>query len=153
MRLEARRKPARSRSAALARVEAPSSLERFEAESAAIKEWPEPRGANLAAPGLAAMLLVLALVLFVGRADIVVASTAARIVTSEAPIEFQSLDPSIVKSLNVEEGQQVQAGQVLATLDPTIAAAEVTQLKAQIDSLTTQSTPGIPILVDIKPSS
>jgi HlyD family secretion protein len=122
----------------LARVEAPSSLERFEAESAAIKEWPEPRGANLAAPGLAAMLLVLALVLFVGRADIVVASTAARIVTSEAPIEFQSLDPSIVKSLNVEEGQQVQAGQVLATLDPTIAAAEVTQLKAQIDSLTTQ---------------
>jgi len=47
----------------------------------------------------------------------------------------QSLDREIITSLRVREGDRVSAGQVLATLDPTFAEADVAQLKVQIESL------------------
>jgi HlyD family type I secretion membrane fusion protein len=47
----------------------------------------------------------------------------------------QSLDRAIITSLRVREGDRVSAGQVLATLDPTFAEADVAQLKVQIESL------------------
>jgi HlyD family secretion protein len=72
------------------------------------------------------------------RVDRVVTSTAGQIVTKEPETVFQALDPSIIKSIDVKEGQRVAKGQLLATLDPTFAAATVNQLKAQIDSLKTQ---------------
>jgi HlyD family secretion protein len=51
---------------------------------------------------------------------------------------YQALDPSIIKSIDVREGELVQQSQVLATLDPTFAAADVKQLMRQIASLTAQ---------------
>jgi HlyD family secretion protein len=40
-----------------------------------------------------------------------------------------------VRSIDVREGQQVRAGQLLARLDPTFAAADVAALDAQVQSL------------------
>ncbi|MFH6784841.1 HlyD family type I secretion periplasmic adaptor subunit [Methylobacterium sp. MA0201] len=51
---------------------------------------------------------------------------------------FQALDTSIIKTLNVREGDQVKKGQLLATLDPTFAAADVEQLEKQLASLDAQ---------------
>jgi hemolysin D len=50
----------------------------------------------------------------------------------------QALDPSIIKTLEVHEGQRVKAGEVLATLDPTFATADVSALNLQLASLNAQ---------------
>jgi HlyD family secretion protein len=82
---------------------------------------------------------VAALGLGVARVDRVVSSSAGKVVSVESPTVFQALDPSIVKSIDVREGEVVEAGQLLATLDPTFAAADVNQLRQQIKSLNAQT--------------
>jgi hemolysin D len=47
----------------------------------------------------------------------------------------QPLETSIVRSIDVMEGQSVHAGDVLARLDPTFASADVGALQAQVSSL------------------
>jgi HlyD family secretion protein len=51
---------------------------------------------------------------------------------------LQALDPSIIKSIGVQEGDRVKGGQLLATLDATLAAADVSALRLQIASLEAQ---------------
>ena len=70
--------------------------------------------------------------------DRTVTSTSGRIVAKEAMNTFQALDPSIIKSIDVREGEEVQTGQLLATLDPTFAAADVVQLRRQLAGLDAQ---------------
>jgi HlyD family secretion protein len=74
----------------------------------------------------------------VTRLDRVVESISAKIVTTQPTIVVQALDASIIKTLDVREGQRVKAGDVLATLDPTFAAADVAALRLQIASLDAQ---------------
>ena len=76
--------------------------------------------------------------LAIARVDRVISSTGGKIVSVDAPLVFQALDPSIVKSIDVREGEVVEQGRQLATLDPTFAAADVNQLQQQIDSLNAQ---------------
>ncbi|HEY2185379.1 MAG TPA: HlyD family type I secretion periplasmic adaptor subunit, partial [Xanthobacteraceae bacterium] len=68
----------------------------------------------------------------------VVGSSAGQIVTSAPTIVQQALDASIIKSLDVQEGERVKGGQLLATLDPTFAAADVSAATLQIASLEAQ---------------
>ena len=85
------------------------------------------------------MLLVTAIaMMFLTRIDRVVTSNAGKLVSLQSVNVFQALDPSIIKSIDVREGDEVQTGQLLATLDPTFAAADVKQLKQQIASLQAQ---------------
>ena len=74
----------------------------------------------------------------VTKIDRVVTSVGGKLVSAERVNVFQSLDPSIIKSIDVREGDEVQKGQVLATLDPTFAAADVKQLKQQVATLRAQ---------------
>jgi len=61
--------------------------------------------------------------------------TARGVVVAQSPTIFvQPLETAIVRSIDVREGQQVQAGQVLAKLDPTFAAADVAALEGQVHS-------------------
>jgi hemolysin D len=70
--------------------------------------------------------------------DRVVTSSAGQIVTTEPTIVLQALDPSIIKTLDVQEGELVKSGQLLATLDPTFTTADVSALTMQIASLEAQ---------------
>jgi HlyD family secretion protein len=62
--------------------------------------------------------------------------TAQGKVVSLAPmVVVQPLETSIVRSIDVTEGQIVHAGDVLARLDPTFASADAGALQAQVSSL------------------
>jgi HlyD family secretion protein len=56
-------------------------------------------------------------------------------VTVQPTVVLGALDQSIIKSLDVHEGQIVKKGDQLATLDPTFTTADVGALKAQVGSL------------------
>ena len=110
----------------------------YQSEIAALREQPYPRGAGLTIHALTAATVIALVFMWLSRIDRVVTSSSGALVTSEPPIVFQSLDPSIIRSLDVKEGQRVGKGQVLATLDPTFAAATVNQLRAQIEGYRAQ---------------
>jgi HlyD family secretion protein len=109
----------------------------FQSETGEILESPEPTGIRVTVAFLAVFLVSLVLLAVFTQLDRVVASTGM-IVTTEPTIVVQALDPSIIKSINVHEGQRVKAGEVLGTLDPTFATADVAALKMQVASLNAQ---------------
>ena len=114
-----------------------SVIRRFQSEADEIREAPEPRWARMTIFFLAGVLVVGLGSLFIFRVDRVVTS-GGTIVSTERASVYQTLDPAIVKSIEVREGDEVTAGQLLATLDPTFAAADVKQIAQQIASLRTQ---------------
>jgi len=114
------------------------TVRQFQSEIAAIREEPEPISVRITVFAMTLMIVVAGLVLTFAHVDRVISSSGGKIVSTERPTVFQALDPSIIKSIDVREGDIVEAGQLLATLDPTFAAADVKQLKQQIDSLDAQ---------------
>jgi hemolysin D len=114
---------------------AAATIRQFQSETDAIREAAEPTWARMTVFVLAAMLASCTALMCLTSVDRVVSSVGGKIVPTQQVNVYQALDPSIIKSINVREGEQVQAGQLLATLDPTFAAADVQQLSQQIASL------------------
>jgi HlyD family secretion protein len=111
----------------------PAILE-FQSPSQAITAAPIPRTArgtiwvifSMFAAGLMAMGLI--------PIDRVV--TAQGKVVSKVPLlVVQPLETSVVRSIDVTEGQSVRTGDVLARLDPTFAAADVGASEALVSTL------------------
>jgi HlyD family secretion protein len=119
-------------------VDATLAVRQFQSETDAIREMPEPRLARATVFALAGMLLLILALMFLTSVDRVVTSDGGKIVSVEAPSVYQALDPSIIKSIDVHEGDQVAKGQLLATLDPTFTEADVRALQQQVASLDTQ---------------
>ena len=115
-----------------------ATVRQFQSETDAIREASEPVAARMTVYVLTAFLVVCVGLMFVTRLDRIVTSQGGKVVPLDQVNVFQALDPSIIKSIDVREGDQVQTGQLLATLDPTFAVADVNQLKLQIASLETQ---------------
>jgi hemolysin D len=106
----------------------------FQSPSQAIAAAPIPRTArgtiwvisSMFAAGLAAMGLI--------PIDRVV--TAQGKVVSKVPLlVVQPLETSVVRSIDVTEGQSVRSGEVVARLDPTFAMADAGALEAQVSTL------------------
>lgn len=110
-------------------------VHQFQSEGDAITEAPQPTWARVTVLTLAGMFATLILIMCVTKIDRVVTSVGGKLVSAERVNVFQSLDPSIIKSIDVREGDEVKKGQVLATLDPTFSAADVRQLKQQVATL------------------
>lgn len=81
----------------------------------------------------AALLATAALV----QVDIVVTGTG-RLVADTPVMVVQPVTLSVVRDIRVRPGDQVRAGDVLATLDPTMTAADRAALVAQRDALDAQ---------------
>jgi len=117
----------------------PNALIRiFQSEVDEVREDPEPAQLRLTLYALAGLFVALLATSVFMQMNRVVTSSAGQIVTTEPTIVLQALDPSIIKSLEVQEGERVKAGQTLATLDPTFAAADVNAATSQIASLDAQ---------------
>ncbi|MBX5471402.1 MAG: HlyD family type I secretion periplasmic adaptor subunit [Acetobacteraceae bacterium] len=115
----------------------PQSVLEFESPTAALIATPAPRFAR------STIWLVFALVAsLLATASVVpidqVVTGRGKLVANAQPIVLQPLDPAIVRAINVREGEFVHAGQLLAQLDPTFAAADLGSLEAQVSSYQAQ---------------
>ena len=115
-------------------------VKQFQSESDAIREAPEPRWARVTVFVLAGLLLSAVLVAVLTKVDRIIVSVGGKIVPTRLVNVFQPMDVSLIRSIDVREGEHVGAGQLLATLDPTFTAANVKQLRQQIASLEAQVT-------------
>lgn len=114
------------------------AINEFQSETEEMRDTAVPSPPRVAVWVLAAMLGSCGLIMGFMSVDRVVTSVGGKVVPTQAVNVFQALDASIIKSLDVKEGQQVEPGQALASLDQTFATADVTQLKLQLASLDAQ---------------
>lgn len=119
----------------------PQDLLEFHSPSAALVALPPRASARYMIWIVGSMAIAMLIVMGTFPLDRVV-STPGELVSTSATLLVQPLETSIVKSIDVTEGEVVHKGQILAHLDPTIAGADTTNLqeqtsayKAQIDRL------------------
>ena len=106
----------------------------FQSPSTAVLSAPVPRMARGVAWIISALFFSMLLTIGLLKVDRTV--TARGEVVSKSPVlVVQPLETAIVREINVHVGEKVQAGQVLARLDPTFAAADLGALAAQVSSL------------------
>ncbi|MGY3446637.1 MULTISPECIES: HlyD family type I secretion periplasmic adaptor subunit [unclassified Bradyrhizobium] len=115
-----------------------ATVRQFQSETDAIREAAEPLLARATLFLLAGLLLSVVAIMCFTRVDRVISSSSGRIVPVDQINVLQALDASIIKTIDVRDGQQVETGQLLATLDSTFTAADVAQYKSQIASLDAQ---------------
>ena len=86
---------------------------------------------------------IVALVVSLGTAAVVmpidkVVTAQGRVVAMDSSLVVQPLEISIVREINVHEGQVVHKGDVLARLDPTFSQSDKTSNALQVESLTAE---------------
>ncbi|MDQ0456182.1 HlyD family type I secretion periplasmic adaptor subunit [Rhizobium paknamense] len=109
----------------------------FLSESAAILNRAPPRSARLTIAAVAALIASAIAISVLMPVERVV--TAKGRIASESPhIVVQPIETSIVREILVREGQEVKAGQLLATLDPTFSQADQTSVSRQVASLSAE---------------
>jgi hemolysin D len=109
----------------------------YQSPSTAIINMPMPRLARGFTLTLSSMIAVMCVLIGVIEVDRVVTAPGI-VVARAATVVVQPLDTAIVRSIEVEPGDVVHAGQVLARLDPTFATADLGTLVAQVSTLQAQ---------------
>jgi HlyD family secretion protein len=114
----------------------PSLLEFYSPTAAVIAET--PRGAaRYVVWSILAMVACLGTAMAVVPIDKVV-TAQGRVVATDSSIVVQPLEISIVRSINVHEGQVVHAGDILAKLDPTFSQSDKTSMTLQVESFSAE---------------
>jgi HlyD family secretion protein len=114
----------------------PAILE-YQSPSSAIINLPMPRIARGFTLTLSSMILATFAVSGAIKVDRVVTASGV-VVAKTSTIVIQPMEISIVRSIDVAPGDVVHAGQVLARLDPTFAAADMGTLVSQVSTLQAQ---------------
>jgi hemolysin D len=103
----------------------------YQSPSTAIVNAPVPRVARGISWTVGSMVLLCFAAMAVIKVDKVVTAQGV-VVARSSTIVLQPLETSIVRSIEVNEGETVHAGQILARLDPTFAAADLEAQKTQV---------------------
>jgi hemolysin D len=109
----------------------------YQSPSTAIVNAPTPRVARGISWTVGSMVLLCFAAMSIIKVDKVV-TAQGKVIPRAAMIVVQPLETSIVRSIEVHEGEQVHAGQLLARLDPTFAAADLESLKSQVADFSAQ---------------
>lgn len=115
-----------------------TTVRQFQSETDAIREAKEPLRTRITVYVLTAFVAALLALMILTKLDRIVSSQGGKIVPVGQVSVLQALDPSIIKTIDVSEGEQVKAGQLLATLDSTFTSADLNQFKLQMASLEAQ---------------
>ena len=113
---------------------AEQAINDFQSETAQITGAPDPLTARMVLYLLAAMVVTAIILASVVKIERVV-SGAGRVVSDVPNLLVQPLETSIIRQIQVREGQLVHKGDVLALLDPTFSTADVGNLHVQADRL------------------
>ena len=87
--------------------------------------------------GVAWIFIIMAAVITwacLGQVDVIVRAQG-RVVSGHGNIVMKPIESAVIKSIEVKQGDEVAAGQVLITFDPTINQAEVDRLRTEIAAL------------------
>jgi hemolysin D len=109
----------------------------YKSPSTAIVNAPVPRIARGVSWTVGSMVLACFAAMTIIKVDKVV-TAQGKVIPKSATMVIQPLETSIVRSIDVHEGEQVHAGQILALLDPTFAAADLESLKSQVAAYSAQ---------------
>ncbi len=109
----------------------------YQSPSTAIVNAPIPRVARGISWTVGSMVLACFAAMAIIKVDKVV-TAQGKVVARAATIVVQPLETAIVRSIEVHEGETVRAGQILARLDPTFAAADLEALKSQVAAYSAQ---------------
>jgi hemolysin D len=112
-------------------------VRQFQSETNAIREAPEPKFARATVWVLTGFIVIAIVLMAATKMDRVVSASGKAVATRSLNV-YQALDTSIIRTIDVREGEEVAKGQQLASLDPTFAAADVQQLQVQIVGLNAQ---------------
>jgi HlyD family secretion protein len=110
------------------------ALLEFQSPTAALIARPVPFSGRVTIWVILTMVTCVIVVAGVFPIDRVV-TASGRVVAQSSTLVVQPLDTSIVRKINVQEGQVVHAGEILAELDPTFAQADQGNYLAQTTSL------------------
>ena len=99
--------------------------------SLSLQETPVHPAPRRFAWGLMILFVLALLWSFFGQVDIV-AVAPGRIIVSDRTKVIQPLEASVVRRVQVKDGDRVQPGQVLVELDPTVATADKASVQEQL---------------------
>jgi hemolysin D len=109
----------------------------YQLPSTAIVNAPMPFIARGIAWLVSTMVLSCFIAMSLIKVDKVV-TAQGKVIARSPTIVVQPLEAAIVRSIEVHEGETVHAGQILARLDPTFAAADLEALKSQVADYSAQ---------------
>ena len=109
----------------------------YQPDAVEIEERPVPGKARWVLYLILAAIVALIVGAIVFRVDRIVVA-GGELITSAPTIVVQPLNTAVIRSIEARVGDTVEEGQLLATLDPTFASADLSQLEKQRYSLSAQ---------------
>jgi HlyD family secretion protein len=130
--------PARSHGREIVATRAlPPVIAEFQPDAVELEERVPPKIARLTLYGVTALIAAVIAWASLSFIDEIVVAPG-RLITTQPTIIVQPLETSIIRSIDVANGDVVHAGQTLATLDATFSQSDVDQQRAKFAALDAQ---------------